>query len=344
MPAQSTEKVDQTEQNLEMNAELDLQHGEQLRKQQTGPVNQMNKIFKVKPNQKNSVSDKEPEDERIVEDGVQLSVNTGDDSFLDESSSGSTSSDSESTSDESSDESSEEDERWKRKQSRAKRTKKIKKWKNDPDFMQLIDEIVDRKSKKKRKSKGKPELVHKGRVNQFKTKKPQISPSMDTIYVPTLRKIVNKGTITPTNAITQGLKQIRLANSMVAPPASKESDSDEAPEKRAKPSQAEAAISAPQKGMAPGRYFNDDMDIEFMHVACRVDEATKSKIEKGQYVDLEKLLPKKKALKFTKEDDQRMQMVNRNGFTCWVPEEKLVKIDNLKKWEEAFDEVCECFK
>ena len=286
-------------------------------------------------------------------DGVQVNVNADEDDFEEDSSSES-SSGSESSSDYASSESSSEDER-KRKRKRKKKGDKLKKWKRDPDFLELVEKLVDKKSKKKRKKKTKG-----------KSKAKIASNSNTTIYAPALNEIPatnttegrSNGSVKRTpEGIATGIRQIRLQQQFDSPSGcSQDSDSDEPDRRRKKTddlpdeeqSEADravlaaekfkAAIAPPVKGMAPGTYFKDDLDIEFMHVACHIDANTRAKIQRGEFVDLERLLPKANPLKFHRESDEekRMQMVSRDGMPYWVPAEKENKIDCFKKWEQAF--------
>ena len=75
------------------------------------------------------------------------------------------------------------------------------------------------------------------------------------------------------------------------------------------------------------------VDEDYLVLTAHVDELTKSKIERGEYVDLAKLLPKDRV---AQEDDQRLQMMVRNGQTFWVPMNENVAINNFTRWELAF--------
>ena len=81
------------------------------------------------------------------------------------------------------------------------------------------------------------------------------------------------------------------------------------------------------------RYL-DCEDDEFFHTTCHIDEAIKEKIRKGQFVELEKLLLKKLQVNT---QENRMQLVNKDGMSYFVPSiDRENKIDNIKKWEQAF--------
>ena len=76
------------------------------------------------------------------------------------------------------------------------------------------------------------------------------------------------------------------------------------------------------------------VDETYMSVGAHVDAATKQKIIEGQYIDFAKLIPKDKVLA---EDDQKVQIVMRNGGTYFVPaNEGAVGITSVMKWDQAF--------
>ena len=82
--------------------------------------------------------------------------------------------------------------------------------------------------------------------------------------------------------------------------------------------------------------FSDDMDQEFLEMACHLDETTESKICQGHCVDVGKLIPKYN--RTTKPEEGRVEIVNQDGVKFWVPkvEKESVKITDFKKWEQGF--------
>ena len=77
-------------------------------------------------------------------------------------------------------------------------------------------------------------------------------------------------------------------------------------------------------------------DDNFMHITCHLDEKLIEKIEKGEYVELEKLLVKPKHLRYGHDNKVDTKIV-RGGLTYVLPEsDKEPKITNVKKWEQAF--------
>ena len=65
-------------------------------------------------------------------------------------------------------------------------------------------------------------------------------------------------------------------------------------------------------------------DDDFFHLTCHIDPSLIHKIEKGQFVELEKLLPKDKLGQ--KGDDNRLKWVHRDGGTFLVPVQRDAKI------------------
>ena len=77
------------------------------------------------------------------------------------------------------------------------------------------------------------------------------------------------------------------------------------------------------------------VDDEFFHLTCRIEVSMKQKIERGEYVELEKLLPKDRSRKIVSDD--RLELVNRDGNTFFVPASSRESgITNVRKWEQAF--------
>ena len=80
-----------------------------------------------------------------------------------------------------------------------------------------------------------------------------------------------------------------------------------------------------------------DGDDEFFHITCHIDGATKEKIGKGEFIELERLLPKSRAQIMN--NDQGIQIIRKDGSSFVLPEGgngKEPKITNIRKWEQAF--------
>ena len=76
-------------------------------------------------------------------------------------------------------------------------------------------------------------------------------------------------------------------------------------------------------------------DDKFFHLTCHVDPNMKAKIQKGEFVDLEKLLVRD-CFKQQNNSGQRMELVNRGGETFIMPVDSGAKLTNVRRWEQAF--------
>ena len=76
-------------------------------------------------------------------------------------------------------------------------------------------------------------------------------------------------------------------------------------------------------------------DDDFFHLTCHIDPSLRSKIEKGEYVDLERLLPKQKG---SYSNDTKLEWVQRDGGMFLVPAsaERESKIGGIRRWDQAF--------
>ena len=74
-------------------------------------------------------------------------------------------------------------------------------------------------------------------------------------------------------------------------------------------------------------------DDEFFHLTCHVDISLKQKIERSEFIELERLLPKKKSFK----DENRLEWVSHEGMTFFAPvQDREFRITNIHKWDQAF--------
>ena len=79
---------------------------------------------------------------------------------------------------------------------------------------------------------------------------------------------------------------------------------------------------------AQDKFGDDD---EFFHLTCNVDANLKSKIERGEFVDLEKLLPK------CKDNGGCLEWISKEGMTFLSPvQDREQQITNMRRWEQAF--------
>ena len=74
-------------------------------------------------------------------------------------------------------------------------------------------------------------------------------------------------------------------------------------------------------------------DDNFFHLTCHLDDSLTSKIKKGQYVDLEKLLPNSK---FIKRENTKLELHMRDGATYSAPADRERRINNVCQWDQAF--------
>ena len=79
-------------------------------------------------------------------------------------------------------------------------------------------------------------------------------------------------------------------------------------------------------------------DDDFFHLTCHIEPNLIHKIEKGEFVELEKLLPKDK---LGRSDESRLEWVQRDGETFLVPAQKDSKISGFRHWEQAFSSICD---
>ena len=61
------------------------------------------------------------------------------------------------------------------------------------------------------------------------------------------------------------------------------------------------------------RILMESQDDEYFHLTCHIDINLKEKIERVEFVELDKLLPRTR--RQIMNEDQKMQFVNRNGAT-----------------------------
>ena len=87
-----------------------------------------------------------------------------------------------------------------------------------------------------------------------------------------------------------------------------------------------------EKGMQIPDIGSGISDDDFFHLTCHIELSLIHKIEKGEFVELEKLLPKDK---FNKSED-RLEWVQRDGGNFLVPAQRDSKIGSFRKWEQVF--------
>ena len=101
-------------------------------------------------------------------------------------------------------------------------------------------------------------------------------------------------------------------------------------------------ITPPSQGMNLKEVLSQllDNDDDFFHVTCHVDKTMKEKIEKGEYVDLERLIPHSRNQQRKFSDENRIELFQKGGETFVVPSTPTVERDgwvsSLKRWDQAF--------
>lgn len=89
----------------------------------------------------------------------------------------------------------------------------------------------------------------------------------------------------------------------------------------------------PNARVVPQRVSNDlSCDHAHYMLSAHVDPATTIKVERGEYVQVERLLPR------GERDDNRMDLVNKDGRSYFVPasDRNIPSINNFRQWERAF--------
>ena len=81
----------------------------------------------------------------------------------------------------------------------------------------------------------------------------------------------------------------------------------------------------------------DGDDDDFFHVTCHIDQNLKDKIEMGEFIELEKLLPKDKfGVNSMYKDETELKFFSRNGETYFGPANDTARINGIRKWDQAF--------
>ena len=77
------------------------------------------------------------------------------------------------------------------------------------------------------------------------------------------------------------------------------------------------------------------VDENYLVIGTHLDQSLVDKIVNGEYVDFARLLPKDR---ITREEDHRMEIVNKGGLTYFVPvsDRECGSISNFSRWEQAF--------
>ena len=103
------------------------------------------------------------------------------------------------------------------------------------------------------------------------------------------------------------------------------------------------ASVAPPKG----KYFTDsemeqlarrfDNDDDFFHVTCHLDSNLKSKIENGEFIELDRLLSKDRLSTKGTDDGELLRLIRRDGQSFLSTTKGNDKgISSIRRWEQAF--------
>ena len=227
----------------------------------------------------------------------------------------------------------------------------IEKLKSHPIMVKYIGEVVD-----KRISHRESELRTQNPQGKHMNKQMNMtkSPSDTTIYRLGLNRESVKESNEIINRISNFVEDIRIGASKggtpvddhrktrpIEPSTSHEDDKDLADKIVLDVERSKARIQPP-KGRSSLEFHkfmqNSDDDDEFFHVTCHIDKNLRGKIAHGEFVDLEKLLPKDRAgvgSIVTNHDENRVELVSRDGHTYFKPIRD-TQINGLRKWEQAF--------
>ena len=79
---------------------------------------------------------------------------------------------------------------------------------------------------------------------------------------------------------------------------------------------------------------DDRDDDDFFHQMANIEQTLIVKVEKGEYVDLSKLLPWEKVL----HNEGKMHLINKDGASVFVliTEKDAPAVNSFKQWEQAF--------
>ena len=242
--------------------------------------------------------------------------------------------------------------------------------KQDPEVQKIESEMAKQCYRHKRKECKRKALLKeqkkrkqrtKGRANElskeFKTPSSKSMvrsnrtklPSDTTLYKPALAMGRNNSRSDIINRISNFVEGIRieseagdLSSWYKSPKCSTEMDQharkksdDKATRAIIQAEQFKAQLTPPPGAIQSIQSVVDnDNDDDFFHVSCHIDDALKEKIERGEFVDLEHLLPKERA-NYRLGEERCLELVSKDGLAYFTPSQDR-KISGLRKWEQAF--------
>ena len=79
-------------------------------------------------------------------------------------------------------------------------------------------------------------------------------------------------------------------------------------------------------------------DDDFFHLTCHIEPTSKKKIENGEYVDLDKLLPKENTFhgRQVSSNETKLECIQSEGSTYLVPAKTSSRVNCFRRWEQAF--------
>ena len=84
-------------------------------------------------------------------------------------------------------------------------------------------------------------------------------------------------------------------------------------------------------------YFSETAinDDQFYQLASRIDRRTRKRIQKGKFVDLEKLLKRSRR---TRNKDNQLEILSKDGKSYFLPssDKESITINSFRHWEQAF--------
>ena len=248
----------------------------------------------------------------------------------------------------------------------------LEKLSGDPAFERYISKIVAQQMQKQQTTEdgtagmcNTPSVrAHKSNVIAMK------SPSDTTIYAPALAKSPvrmepllvptnfsiggenqmqpNSNSVIIENQISDFVEQVRIADRQDAQEDASPGTSgskagggdreltrnDRAGKFTLQAEKFRASVNAP-KGIEANEFYEHlKDDDDFFHITAHVDPATVLKIQKGEFIDLEKLLPRPKGI-FNEQPKTRFFF--QDGHPYFAPQvDRSRMITSFRKWENAF--------
>ena len=98
-----------------------------------------------------------------------------------------------------------------------------------------------------------------------------------------------------------------------------------------------AKVAVPPGMICEEKQGNSDDD--FFHLICHIEPGLRTKIENGEYVDLDKLLSKDQSTAATvgaADFGERLEWIRNDSGTFLVPAKRQNRISNFRRWEQAF--------